>query len=66
MTTFALCPTNSNITRRMNSDRDIAAELQTPLRGGMLIVSVYDQMGNPNPHCSTFPSPHEPTLCPKA
>jgi len=21
---------------------------------------------NPNPHCSTFPSPHEPTLCPKA
>gem|GEM_PF-5107387 len=35
MTTFALFPTNSNITRRMNSDRDIAAELQTPLREGV-------------------------------
>jgi hypothetical protein len=36
MSTFALFPTNSNITRKMDSDRDIAAELQTPLRGGVI------------------------------
>ena len=40
MTTFALFPTNSNITRKMDSDRDIAAELQTPLREGFCLFLI--------------------------